>query len=166
MLNELKIPFQKLAFAVDIETLAVWFILSMTGALVAVCLTLTSWNLLALKLWLVILQSIGNGIRDNFQLTNWRSRTVVSDASITTLTKNEHDMTVWNICIGKLGYRRYPGLMVSVNVREFCSDGDNFHHFAKRLVVVPDSVVNGYLLFWVLEELTPYMMDFIRPRTV
>ena len=148
-----------------------WFILSMTGALVAVCLTLTSWNLLALKLWLVILQSIGDGIRDNFQLTNWRSRTVVSDALFTTLTKNENDMTVWNICIRKLGYRRYPGWMVSVNVREFCSDGDNIHQLAKlvnakRLVVLPDSVVNVYLLFSVLEELTPYMMDFIRPRTV
>ena len=45
--------------------------------------------------------------------------------------------------------------MVSVNVRELCSDGDNFHQFAKlvnakRLVLVPDSVVTGYLLFWVL----------------
>ena len=45
--------------------------------------------------------------------------------------------------------------MVSVNVRELCSDGDNFNQFAKlvntkRLVLVPDSVVTGYLLFWVL----------------
>ena len=38
MLHELKIPFRKLAFAVDIDTLAMWFILSMTGALVAVWL--------------------------------------------------------------------------------------------------------------------------------
>ena len=70
------------------------------------CLTLTSWNFLAF--WLVILQSIGSGIRDSLQLTNWRSRTVVSDALLTTVTRDGHDMTVWNICIRKQGYLRCP----------------------------------------------------------
>ena len=86
-------------------------------------------------------------------------RVVMSKALLISVTRDRHDVPVWDSCIRPQSSGCRPNAMVGVELRQGCCFADVFHHVIERVRsdwtrFIPGVVVETPVLSWILSSST------------